>query len=174
MEDCLFYFGTLIVAPITTLVVLNYQNIANYVIKSLHYSPGEGEIYKKSNPKTKVKNYYIKNPEHHFRLNYVKSPFFDMNMGFYKKDIDIKDSMMVSRDYFETKYKDEEYYKLVNYGMGFIDDVYETKNIKKGKLYGFMKCLTEDKVYLFVIEAGKIDLHQLFKDYENELLDGLD
>ena len=174
MENYFFYASTLILAPITTLIVFNYKSIVNFAIKSLQYNPGEGEIYKKSNFKTKVKNYYIKNPDHHFRLNYIKSPFFDMVIGFFIKDIDIKYNMMVSRDYFQTKYKDQEFYKLFNHGMGFIDDIYETKNIKKGNLYGFMKCLTEDKIYLFVMEPGKIDLHKLFKDYEDELLNGID
>ena len=174
MEDFFLYTSALIVVPVATLAIINYKNIVNYAIKSLQYFPGEGEIYKKSNPKTKVTNYYIKNPDHHFRLNYIKSPFFDMVIGFFKKDINIKHNMMVTRDYFDTNYKEEPNYQIKNYGMGFIDDVYETKNIKKGNLYGYVKCLTEDKVYLFIVEPGKIDFNILFKEYEDELLNGLD
>ena len=44
MDD--YYLTTLFMTPFIGLAIYNYQSISNYLIKSLYYCPGEGEIYK--------------------------------------------------------------------------------------------------------------------------------
>lgn len=173
MNNYILYSGAFF-TPIAVVLSYNFNKIYDYLIKSLQYWPGEGEIYKKNNLKTKATCYYIRNPDRDIRLNYVKSPYFDMNIAIFKKDIDIKNQMFVSKDYFDVKYAQEEKIIVPNQGMGFIDDIYHTRNIKKGKLYGYIRCLTEDKVFMFIVEEGNFDLKIIFKDYEDEILNGVD
>lgn len=168
------FCSSLILSPLIGLIIYKYQQITNYLIKSLNYYPGEGEIYKKQNPGTKKANYFIRNPNHDFRLNYITAPFFDMSIGLFTKDINIEENIMVTRDFFDKNYKEQKKHNLVNWKNGFIVDIYDTKNIKKGNLYGYIKCLTEEKIYLFVVKEGIFDLNKIFKEYENELLNGID
>ena len=162
------YFYPLAVVGITGFVTYNFLHIVNYAIKAMLYSPGEGEIYKKFNPYLKTNNYFIKSPDRNFRLNYVKTPCFDVDVGFFVKNIKYDDVFM-DNDVFEEKFSGEKIYNLHSYGMGVIEDVYHTKNIKRGNLYGFIKMLTEEEVYLFEIEEGPIDLVKVFEQYEEDL-----
>lgn len=138
-----------------------YNKIVNYTIKTMYYYPGEGEIFK-------VKNRcYIKYPEGNIRLNYIKLPDIDNTVGlFYSagtSDIDIEYSISE----FKNKFGEEDIYLLQKYSTGIIDDVYHTKNIKKGDVYGFIKTPLEDNVYIFKLEEGIIDFEKVFKEYKN-------
>jgi hypothetical protein len=148
--------------PVVGFMVINYDKIANYVIKSLYYSPGEGEIYKKGK-----NNFYIRNPEHDYRLNYIKTPSFDMSIHLFKKDIVVEDSSITFPD-FVIKYGTEKTLRMENHYMGIIDDIYHTSNFKKGRVYGYIRSLTDDMIYIFVIEEGPIDFRKIFIDYEKE------
>jgi len=164
-----YFFPTLTVATLG-LAVYNYVAITNYFIRFLLHSPGQGEIIKKVNPKIKTTNYHIKSPEHDFRLNYIKTPCFDLDISFFVNDIEYENSFISISD-FEKKYGDEKFYKLPNYGMGVIDDVYNTRNIKKGNLYGFIKIMTENRIYMFTVVEGLIDVKNIFDKYEDELFE---
>ena len=162
-----YFFPTLTLATLGV-VTYNCEAIINYFIKFLLYYPGEGEIFKKVNPKIKVNSYHIRSPEHNFRLNYEKTPFIDLDVSFFINDIEYQD-VFIERSEFEKKYGREKIYKLPAYGMGVINDVYYTKNIKKGKLYGFIEMLTDDTIYMFDVEEGIIDLKDIFLRYEEEV-----
>ena len=128
-------------------------------LKFLEYNPGEGEIYKKR------KEYYIRTPETDIRLNYHKTPFFDINIYYFKNNAILETGKISKADFIE-KYKDLVVYKLLNVGMGVVDDVYYTKNLSKGDLYGYISSYTEDSIYIFKIEKGIIDLNLVFNEYK--------
>lgn len=168
------YFLPTVAIGIMGFAVYNCVAITNCCIRFLLYSPGQGEIYKKNNPYLKTTNYYIRNPEHDFRLNYVKTPCFDMDVGFFLSNIKFENKF-ISTKQFEEKYSKEKVYKLKNHGMGVINDIYHTNNIKKGQLYGFINIMTEDQIYIFIIEEGHVDIKSIFDQYEEELfVDELD
>ena len=148
--------------PLAAFAVYNYKLISNYVIKSLIYSPGEGEIIKKGKNK-----YYVKTPDYDFLLNYIKTPSFDMSVHFFKKDIEFEDKL-ISIEKFKEMFEKKESVRLQNHYMGIIDDIYHTSNFKKGKVFGYISSIMEDKIYLFVIEEGVIDFRNIFKEYEKE------
>ncbi len=156
--------------PVVGFIAINYDKIANYLIKSLSYYPGEGEIYRKNNPKLKTNNFFIRNPEHDYRLNYIKTPSFDTSVCLFKGDIEIQDTLITNLEFF-NRYGHEKKVIMQSYYMGIIDDIYHTSNFKKGKVYGYIKSLTDNNVYLFVIEEGTIDFRKVFKDYEKEIED---
>ena len=98
--------------PVVGFIAINYDKIANYLIKSLSYYPGEGEIYRKNNPKLKTNNFFIRNPEHDYRLNYIKTPSFDtsvclFNVYLFVIEEGIIDFRKVFKDY-EKEIEDHE------------------------------------------------------------------
>ena len=136
----------------------NYKNVINYSLKFLEYNPGEGEIYKKR------KEYFLRTPGTDMRLNYHKTPFFDINVYYFKNDFVPETGKITKKDFIE-KYGDLVIYKLLNVGMGVIEDVYYTRNLSKGDLYGYISSYTEDSIYIFKIQKGVIDLEKVFDEY---------
>lgn len=163
------YYYTGILVPIVGLVIYNISSITNYVIKALNYAPGEGEIYKKVNPRLKTTNYFIKNPDHGYRLNYLKKPNFDMSVYYFADNLDFEDNFFIHQDDFCKKYGKMQKIRLPEHGMGIIEDVYYTENFKRGPIYGCITSLTEDMIFMFKINEGQIDLKNIFYTYETEI-----
>jgi len=136
-----------------------YNHLVNYTFKAMYYYPGEGEIFKIKN------NCYIKHPGINLRLNLIRLPDIDNMVGLFYDDVEIKEENLTFEE-FDKIYKDKDFYTLYKYSTGVINDVYHTKNIKKGKVFGFIKSPLDDDVYMFKIEEGLIDFEKIFEDYK--------
>jgi hypothetical protein len=159
--DYVYYSGL----GILSLMIYNKDNIINYItsLKILKYYPGQGEIVVKGR-----NNYFIKTDEDDIRLNYIKSPECDLLVYLFKKDIVLGETLL-SLKQLEENFKDIDTYQIKNHNMGIIDDVYHTENIKKGKVYGYIKSYIRGMAYIFVIEPGVIDFKKIFKNFKNEI-----
>ena len=154
----MYYLLTGFAAGIIATVAYNYKQISNYAIKLLEFYPGEGEVFKQR------KDYYVRTPEVDIRLNYYKTPSFDINVCYFKTDETLATGK-IDRESFVENYGNLKIYRLLNKGLGVIEDVYKTKNLVEGDLYGYISSYTEDDVYVFKIEEGLIDLDLVFEEY---------
>lgn len=162
------YYSTVFGVSFTAayLVFTRLPAIVNYAIDSLMYSPGEGKIYSVMNPLTKRKQVYIKTPGDHFRLNFIKTPSLDMSVHLFKNNIELDADKLMTRDVFNGLYKFYPAITLTEHSLGIIDDVYHTRNIKRGDVYGYISSITEDMIFVFKIREGAINFEDIFERYE--------
>ena len=140
--------------------------VINYGINLMLYKPGEGKLYTEFNPFTKRKQIYIKNPERDIRLNFIKTPSLDMSVYIFEENVYWTANRLINKDEFQLRYNNNSVIKLREHALGIIDDVYHTRNIKKGYLYGYISSMTEDLIYVFRIDEGLVNFHKIFEDYE--------
>lgn len=124
------------------------------------YMPGQGKIYNHG------QDLYICNKEEDIRLNYIKARNLDMHVNLFLKDIEMPTDSILDKDDFNNRFKNQPIISLREFSLGFIDDIYHTKNIKHGNVYGYINCDTEDMIYVFKIEEGVIDFEKIFNEYE--------
>lgn len=159
----IFVTASFLSVTATALVFKYSKSIFNYAIKFLDNRPGQGEILKKR------RDYFIKTKNENIKLNYIRSPTFDINVSYF---LDVDDLIIgkYPKEEFLEKTKNLRRYNLMLKGTGVIEDVYRTTKIKKGSLYGYVDSFTEDSIYVFEIKEGMIDLRKVFNEFEEIFL----
>ena len=110
--------------------------LCNNLRDIVRYSPGEGKIYSYG------ENFYIQNKEEDIRLNYIQGPNLDSHVYLFLKDIEMPKNNIINPEDFKENYGNQKVIPLREFSLGFIDDIYHTKNIKHGNVYGYISLMS--------------------------------
>ena len=150
-------------------LMLNARSVFNYLVNLALLPPGTGKVYKKTDPRSKKKHYYVNTDIGTVRVPHYKTPSLEMEVYFFKNNV-VGENKMLSSKEFRENYADEEFVILPSHDLGVIGDVYYPKDFRGSNIIcGFISNILEDCVFVFKIENEKIDYLDLFAEYERRI-----
>lgn len=150
-------------------VFLNIKTITSYALDLMLYSPGTGKIYRKFDPRTKNKSFYVNTTAGPVRLPYHKTPSLEMEIFFFNDHVIEKNSLITIQK-FQELYRDEKSTMIRPHDLGIMGDIYYPEDFRgKKAVSGYISNILEDFVFVFKFENEQIDYRELFNEYERTI-----